>query len=179
MLGLYVPGNSLVHRAPAGLKLALLAVGLLALGLWPSAAGLLAALAVLVLLTAVSRVGARAVLGQLRPVLPVLALIGLVQLWLSGWRSAGTVTGTLAAGVAAAGLVTLTTRTQDLLDARNARRVSAILAGLSQQVVMVTHQLDALAGFDRVLVVERGRVVADGSPAEALGAYRALIDADG
>jgi len=117
MLGLYVPGNSLVHRAPAGLKLALLAVGLLALGLWPSAAGLLAALAVLVLLTAVSRVGARAVLGQLRPVLPVLALIGLVQLWLSGWRSAGTVTGTLAAGVAAAGLVTLTTRTQDLLDA--------------------------------------------------------------
>jgi len=66
-----------------------------------------------------------------------------------------------------------------LLDARNARRVSAILAGLSQQVVMVTHQLDALAGFDRVLVVERGRVVADGSPAEALGAYRALIDADG
>ena len=116
MLGLYVPGNSLVHRAPAGLKLAVLAVGLLALGLWPTAAGLLAALAVLLLLTAVARVGARAVLGQLRPDLPVLALIGLVQLWLSGWRAAGTVTGTLAAGVAAAGLVTLTTRTQDLLD---------------------------------------------------------------
>ena len=66
-----------------------------------------------------------------------------------------------------------------LLDARNARRVSAILAGLPQQVVMVTHQLDALSGFDRVLVVEQGRVVADGHPVQALAAYRALIDAEG
>jgi len=117
MLGLYVPGNTVVHRAPAGLKLALLAAGLLVLGVWPSAAGLVVAVAVLVLLTAVSRIGAPVVLGQLRPVLPVLAVIGLLQLWLSGWRVAGTVTGTLAVGVAAAGLVTLTTRTEDLLDA--------------------------------------------------------------
>ena len=66
-----------------------------------------------------------------------------------------------------------------LLDARNARRVSAILAGLSQQVVMVTHHLDQLAGFDRVVVVDRGRVVADGPPASALAGYRRLIDAEG
>ncbi len=65
-----------------------------------------------------------------------------------------------------------------LLDARNARRVAAVLAGLTQQVVLVTHQLDQLRGFDRVLVVDRGRVVADGPPDRALAEYRRLIDAD-
>lgn len=62
-----------------------------------------------------------------------------------------------------------------LLDARNARRVAALLAGLRQQVILVTHHLDQLAGFDRVLVLEEGRVIADGPPASALAAYQALL----
>jgi biotin transport system ATP-binding protein len=65
-----------------------------------------------------------------------------------------------------------------LLDARNARRVAGLLAGLPQQVVLVTHQLDQLAGFDRVVVVDRGRVLADGAQAHALDAYRRVIDAE-
>jgi biotin transport system ATP-binding protein len=63
-----------------------------------------------------------------------------------------------------------------LLDARNARRVAALLAGLPQQVVLVTHHLDQVTGFDRVLVVEEGAVVADGPPAAALAAYMRLLD---
>ena len=63
-----------------------------------------------------------------------------------------------------------------LLDARNARRVAALLAGLPQQVVLVTHHLDQVTGFDRVLVVEEGAVVADGPPAAALAAYARLLD---
>lgn len=62
-----------------------------------------------------------------------------------------------------------------LLDARNAARVTALLAALPQQVVLVTHHLEQLDGFDRVVVVDEGRVVADGAPAEALAAYRALL----
>jgi biotin transport system ATP-binding protein len=62
-----------------------------------------------------------------------------------------------------------------LLDARNARAVAALLAELPQQVVLVTHHLDQVRGFDRVLVVDRGRVVADGDPAPALAAYTQLI----
>ncbi len=62
-----------------------------------------------------------------------------------------------------------------LLDARNARRVATLLAGLSQQVILVTHHLEQLEGFDRVLVVEEGRVVADDLPGPALAAYRALV----
>ncbi len=62
-----------------------------------------------------------------------------------------------------------------LLDLRNARRVSETLAGLDQQVIMVTHQLDALAGFDRIVVLDAGRVVADGTPTDALPRYRELV----
>jgi biotin transport system ATP-binding protein len=62
-----------------------------------------------------------------------------------------------------------------LLDARNARRVARLLAELPQQVVLVTHHLEQLDGFDRVLVVDRGRVVADGPPARALAVYGALV----
>jgi biotin transport system ATP-binding protein len=42
-------------------------------------------------------------------------------------------------------------------------------------VVLVTHHLEQLDGFDRVLVVDGGRVVADGRPAHALAAYSALV----
>ncbi len=62
-----------------------------------------------------------------------------------------------------------------LLDLVNTRRVAELIAGLDQQVVVVTHQLDLLDGFDRVLVVDRGRVVEDGAPGPAVAAYRALM----
>jgi biotin transport system ATP-binding protein len=63
-----------------------------------------------------------------------------------------------------------------LLDVRNARRIADLLDGLSQSVLLVTHHLDALRAFDRVLVMHQGRVVADDEPAGALRAYRALAE---
>jgi biotin transport system ATP-binding protein len=62
-----------------------------------------------------------------------------------------------------------------LLDARNTRRVAAVLAGLQQQVIVVTHHLDLVDDFDRVVVVEEGRVVCDDAPAPALAFYRRLV----
>ncbi|MFP5333770.1 MAG: energy-coupling factor ABC transporter ATP-binding protein [Actinomycetes bacterium] len=58
-----------------------------------------------------------------------------------------------------------------LLDLRNARRIAALVADLPQQVVLVTHHLDLLDGFDRVLVMDEGRVVADGTAQESVDAY--------
>lgn len=63
-----------------------------------------------------------------------------------------------------------------LLDLVNARRVAGLIAELEQQVVVVTHQLDLLDDFDRVLVVDGGRVVADDAPPAAVAAYRSLMD---
>ncbi|MFK4728234.1 ABC transporter ATP-binding protein [Agromyces mediolanus] len=65
-----------------------------------------------------------------------------------------------------------------LLDARNARRVARHLAALDEQLVVVSHQLELLEDFDRIIVMDGGRVVCDDVPAAALPRYRAIIDAD-
>ena len=62
-----------------------------------------------------------------------------------------------------------------LLDLRWRRVVDELLDGLDQQVVLVTHDLDAAARADRVLVVDAGRVVHDGPPEPAVAAYRRLM----
>jgi biotin transport system ATP-binding protein len=62
-----------------------------------------------------------------------------------------------------------------LLDLRNAARIARAVAALPLQVVLVTHQLDLLDGFDRVLVFDEGRLVADGTPVDAVAAYRGLM----
>lgn len=61
-----------------------------------------------------------------------------------------------------------------LLDLRNKRRFVERLGRLEQQVVLVTHDLDLLDGFDRVVVLDDGRVVADDVPHRALPRYREL-----
>jgi biotin transport system ATP-binding protein len=62
-----------------------------------------------------------------------------------------------------------------LLDARNTQLVERHFAQLDEQVILVTHRLEAVESFDRVLVVEGGRIVADGTPDEALVAYRSVV----
>jgi biotin transport system ATP-binding protein len=64
-----------------------------------------------------------------------------------------------------------------LLDRANTRRIGDVLLGLEQQLVLVTHDLDLAARCDRVLVVDDGRVVADGRPDEAIVHYTDLVDA--
>jgi biotin transport system ATP-binding protein len=62
-----------------------------------------------------------------------------------------------------------------LLDLRHSRQVADLLRELPQQVVVVSHDLLLLADFDRVLVLDQGRVVADGPPEEAIGHYRKIM----
>lgn len=62
-----------------------------------------------------------------------------------------------------------------LLDLRNTRRVADLVARLPQQVVLVTHDLDLVADFDRVLVFDGARLVHDGAPADAVRCYRELM----
>ena len=64
-----------------------------------------------------------------------------------------------------------------LLDLRNAARIAEVVAGLPEQVVLVTHHLDLLEVFERVLVFDEGRLVCDDSPAAAVAHYRALMAA--
>lgn len=63
-----------------------------------------------------------------------------------------------------------------LLDLRNTRMVHRTIDALEQQVVLFTHDLDLLAGFDRVVVIDAGRVVFDGEPHAAVESYTRLMD---
>lgn len=58
-----------------------------------------------------------------------------------------------------------------LLDLRNKNRIRKIINNLSQSIVVVTHDLDLLTDFDRVIVLEKGKVVKDDLPAKALEYY--------
>jgi biotin transport system ATP-binding protein len=62
-----------------------------------------------------------------------------------------------------------------LLDLHNVAIFQATLRELDQQVILMTHHLDVLDDFDRVIVMEQGAVYFDGAPAEAIERYRALI----
>ena len=62
-----------------------------------------------------------------------------------------------------------------LLDLRNARMVNDLLAGMPEQVVLVTHHLHLLDQFDRVVVLDSGQVIADGPPPAAVDAYTRLL----
>lgn len=62
-----------------------------------------------------------------------------------------------------------------LLDLRNSRMVAETVAALPQQVVLLTHHLEMVADFDRVLVFDRARLVHDGFPEESVKAYRELM----
>ncbi|MGJ3265384.1 MAG: energy-coupling factor ABC transporter ATP-binding protein [Salinarimonas sp.] len=59
-----------------------------------------------------------------------------------------------------------------LLDLRNRNRIRAAIAGLAQTAIVVTHDLELVRDFDRVVVVDEGRIAADDAPEAALAWYR-------
>ena len=64
-----------------------------------------------------------------------------------------------------------------LLDLRNRRRIVRELMSLEQQLIVVTHDLEMLRGFDRVLVIDDGALAYDGAPDAAIAFYTDLMDA--
>ena len=64
-----------------------------------------------------------------------------------------------------------------LLDLRNRRRIVRELLALPQQLIVVTHDLEMLREFERVLVIDDGSLVFDGDPNDAIAFYTDLMDA--
>ena len=118
MFATYQPGNSLLHRLPAGWKILLVCLLIVAVSVmvrepWH----VLPALAMTVALYAIGRIPPRAAWDQVRPVLPMLIAILALQWIVADLDTALLVTGALLVAVAVAGLVALTTRVSDMLDA--------------------------------------------------------------
>ena len=62
-----------------------------------------------------------------------------------------------------------------LLDLKNKRKILQVMERLHQTIIVVTHDLELLTDFDRVLVFEQGCLVADDIPSAAIKAYQKLI----
>jgi biotin transport system permease protein len=117
-LGTYLPGSSLLHRLPAGVKLLGLGAVITLVSVLVDSPAELGVAAVLVLaVVALARIGPRALAAQLRPVLWVVVFIFGLQLILTDWRRALVVCGTLLLSVVLAVVVTSTTRTADMVAA--------------------------------------------------------------
>lgn len=117
-LGIYQPGSSPVHRLPAGVKLLGLAGLITTMSVLVRRPVELAVAAVgVVALLAATRIPARIVVAQLRPVLWVVLFIFAFQLVFTDWSRALVVCGTLLLSVALAVVVTASTRTTDMVAA--------------------------------------------------------------
>jgi biotin transport system permease protein len=154
VIGVYVAGTSLLHRASPGVKLAGLAAVLAVLGVVRTPVIVGAAAALVAVLTLVSGVGIGRLAAQLRPVVPALVVVAALQVWLAGPVPALVVVGSIAVAVAAAALVTLTTRTTDLLDAlvtalRPARRIGVDPERVALVLALAVRSVPVLAELAR------------------------------
>ncbi|MBY6677760.1 MULTISPECIES: energy-coupling factor transporter transmembrane component T family protein [unclassified Rhodococcus (in: high G+C Gram-positive bacteria)] len=117
MIGLYRPGHSLLHRLPAGWKLLLLMVGVIAvIALVRRPVDVAVAAGVVAVLFGIGGIGPRTALAQIRPLFWMIAIIAVFQVIITTPARAVVVCGILVVTVAAASLVTLTTRVTAMLD---------------------------------------------------------------
>lgn len=116
MIGVYHPGRSLLHRAPAGVKLLLLAVAVLFTVRIHTPAQVGIALLGFAAVAASTGLPPRLVIAQFRPLVWVIPLIAAFQLVFTGWERAVTSVGVLLVNVGLAALITLTTRVSAMLD---------------------------------------------------------------
>lgn len=167
MIGLYREGGSLLHRLPAGAKLA----GLLLAGLASPfvRSPVVTAVALILVLAgyAIASVPPRVLLQMLRPLLLVMVPLGVFQTVVAGWERAFVIVGVLVALVLLANLVTLTTRTSDLIDV--VVRVSRPLARVGVEPERVGLMLQ-LAVRAVPLVIDLGSRVREAQHARGLGA---------
>lgn len=174
MFATYLPGDSLLHRLPAGVKILLVCVLVLAISVsirqpWH----VLPALGVAAVLYAIGRIPPRAAWGQIRPVTPMLLAILALQWLVADLDTALRVCGALLAAIAVAALVALTTRMSDMLDAvtraaQPLRNVGASPERVSLVLVLTVRAIPLLA--------RQLRQVTEARKARGLGmSIRALV----
>ncbi|MGO4121825.1 energy-coupling factor transporter transmembrane component T family protein [Arthrobacter sp. YAF16] len=151
LLANYVPGTSLVHRAPLWLKFLLVlacGMGSFLVADWAAAAAGLALLCGVFLL---SGAGARRLFRAVRPILPVLAVIGVFQWWQLGGPVAARIVLNVLVCVVAAAILTATTQVQSLLDgvaslARPIRRLGADPERFALTIAIMLRSIPFIAG---------------------------------
>jgi biotin transport system permease protein len=151
LLANYVPGTSLIHRMPLWLKfLLVLACGMASFLIvdWRLAA---AALAVLCGLFLLSGAGPMRLFRAVRPLLPILLVIGAFQWWQLGGPVAARIVLNILLCMVAASLLTATTPLHRLLDgvvslARPFRRLGADPERFALTIAIMLRSIPFIAG---------------------------------
>nr|WP_187361412.1 energy-coupling factor transporter transmembrane protein EcfT [Phytoactinopolyspora mesophila] len=163
MTGAYVARPSPLHRIPAGPKLAALAGGCTALLLVRTLPGVVVGLAAVVVLYAVGRIRPVEAWVQVRPLRWFMAVLLVVQLLITDVGTAVSLTSRIVLAVALAGLVTLTTRTTDLMAAMERglgplRRVGVDPVRVSLMMSLLIRSVPVVTGIaQRVRDAQRAR----------------------
>ncbi|MEH6404309.1 MAG: energy-coupling factor transporter transmembrane protein EcfT [Sneathiella sp.] len=122
MISLYHRADSIIHRVPAGAKLLAL-VGLSSgLFIFDNVWAASGAVGIVLVLYAIAQIPLKVAFSQIKPVLYLLVLFFVAQGFFVGWDVAVLIVARFAALILAAGLITLTTLTSNM--------VGAIEAGL-------------------------------------------------
>ncbi len=59
-----------------------------------------------------------------------------------------------------------------LLDLKNKHLVAQMINDLKQQVILITHDLDLIKNFDRVIAFDKGKILADDNPKQVISIYK-------
>lgn len=62
-----------------------------------------------------------------------------------------------------------------LLDLRNRLMIKEVFRTLEQQLIVVSHDLEFLADFDRVICIDDHKIAADGTPEDTINHYVSLM----
>jgi biotin transport system ATP-binding protein len=62
------------------------------------------------------------------------------------------------------------------LDLRNKRKITRFIHELAQASIVVSHDLELLSDFERVIAFDEGKVVLDGSPGDVVGRYVEMME---
>ena len=65
------------------------------------------------------------------------------------------------------------------LDLAARRRLSAVMDGLEQTIITITHDFDLIADYHRAILIHDGAVAADGVPKEVIRRYIEMVDGSG
>lgn len=166
MIQLYRPGSSLVHRAPAGLKLALLAAVALLLSLVPlTAVSVAVALVCACALFLLARFSPRIVIEELWRMRWLVLVLGVALAVFVSPLTAWISTGRIVTILLTASLLTLTTRMSDLLAVLHRllsplRRLGVDADAVAMTLSLTLTMIPVVAGFaDRVRDAQRARGV--------------------
>ena len=135
----------------------------MALLIWRGLVALAVAALVVVAAYLVARIPWRVAWAQLRPLRWLVLVLGAAQLVFSGWRLAVAVVGSLVVLVAAAALLTLTTRVSELIDTftwlvRPLRRLGVDPDRLALLAALTVRTVPVIAGIrDEVADARRAR----------------------